>query len=342
MADSRRPTWLAQATTPAVVRRAALTALIVGALLTAINHGAALWRGQLDGLRALQIGLTVLVPYVVSTTSSIAALRSLEQLGRGSHRDSSGSLNPADRRFTMETKSESVAPSASRNLMNWLRRHRQQLVAAVTWLGLLASYFGYTWVNHLSPFDVASRLPATLNATYWGPLIYVVLYVVRPFIFFPSTVLTILGGFVFGPVLGVAYTVIASNASTALAYLLGRFFGKGLIPDQGSAHWIGRYTARLRERSFETVLIMRFIFLPYDLVTYAAGFLRIQFWPFMLATALGSIPGTLAFVGFGASIERFDGSLPALNPMILLVSFALLAISLLLAYGFRRREGKRA
>lgn len=48
--------------------------------------------------------------------------------------------------------------------------------------------------------------------------------------------------------------------------------------------------------SFETVLIMRFIFLPYDLVNYLAGILRIDLKAFILATLLGSIPGTIAFV----------------------------------------------
>lgn len=232
--------------------------------------------------------------------------------------------------------------SPSRPSPGWVRRHLPQIVAGGVWLGLLAMYFGYTLSQNLSPLDVATRLADFLRSSVWGPLLYIVLYVVRPFIFFPSTVLTVLGGHVFGPTLGVLYTILASNASTALAYLLGRFFGKGLIPEAGTTNWIERYTARLRDRSFETVLIMRFIFLPYDLVTYVAGFLRIKFLPFLLATALGSIPGTLAFVGFGASIERFDGSLPALNPVTLLLSLAVFALSLLLAQWFRRREGTSA
>ncbi len=244
--------------------------------------------------------------------------------------------------FYMSTMTASAPRSTSTVGSGWVRRHLPQLVAAGVWLGLLAMYFGYTLTQSLSPLDVAARLPALLASSLWGPLLYIALYVIRPFIFFPSTVLTVLGGHVFGPVLGVVYTIIASNASTALAYLLGRFFGKGLIPVAGTTNWIERYTNRLRDRSFETVLIMRFIFLPYDLVTYVAGFLRIRFLPFMLATALGSIPGTLAFVGFGASIERFDGSLPALNPVTLVSSLAVFAFSLLLAHWFRRREGTSA
>jgi len=85
-------------------------------------------------------------------------------------------------------------------------------------------------------------------------------------------------------------------------------------------------------------MIMRFIFLPYDAVSYLAGFLKIHYWPFILATALGSIPGTIAFVGFGASIERFDGAIPQLNPVTLGFSIAIFIVSIALSRIFKKRE----
>lgn len=84
MTGNQRRTSLALATTPRVVRRAALTALIVGCLLTAINHGAALVRGEIDGARAFQIALTAIVPYGVSTISSVVALRDSRRVDDGS------------------------------------------------------------------------------------------------------------------------------------------------------------------------------------------------------------------------------------------------------------------
>jgi hypothetical protein len=69
--------WLRLARDPAVVRRALRTMAIVGAILIAINHGDALLRGDVDGVRVFRIFLTLFVPYAVSTTSSVAALRSV-------------------------------------------------------------------------------------------------------------------------------------------------------------------------------------------------------------------------------------------------------------------------
>ncbi len=71
------PGWLALAMHPATVRRALLTAAVVGTLLVAINHGDAILRGEVGRGRLARIALTVLVPYAVSTVSSASTRREL-------------------------------------------------------------------------------------------------------------------------------------------------------------------------------------------------------------------------------------------------------------------------
>jgi len=71
--------WLSLATQPTVVRRALMYAVIVGAILIAINHGDALLAGEVGSARGLKMALTVLVPYAVSTLSSVGAMRSTER-----------------------------------------------------------------------------------------------------------------------------------------------------------------------------------------------------------------------------------------------------------------------
>jgi hypothetical protein len=69
--------WFLLAAHPATMRRASLTALIVGVVLIVINHGPAIVSGQLTRARLVQIGLTVFVPYIVSTVSSVATRREM-------------------------------------------------------------------------------------------------------------------------------------------------------------------------------------------------------------------------------------------------------------------------
>jgi hypothetical protein len=67
--------WLNVAAEPAVVRRAAIYAVVVGAVVIAINHGDTILRSEVGTGRLLRMALTVLVPYAVSTASSVGAIR---------------------------------------------------------------------------------------------------------------------------------------------------------------------------------------------------------------------------------------------------------------------------
>lgn len=225
--------------------------------------------------------------------------------------------------------------------VSWLKEHGQKLVALFFWIALILGYRWYTQTNNLTALQAVQNLLAFFAGNIWGPLVYIIVYAIRPLILFPATLISVAAGFVFGPLMGVFWVIVASNLSATIAYLVGRFFGHGLLEESSSDSWITHYTHRMRGNSFETVLMMRFIFLPYDLVSYLTGFLRIRYLPFILATALGSIPGTIAFVWFGASIDSFDGGLPQINSLTLSASIGIFFISLALARIFRKLEGKK-
>ena len=69
--------WWRLAAHPATVRRAFITAVIVGAILIAINDGPLILGGQVTRRCVIQMCLTVLVPYIVSTVSSVSTRREL-------------------------------------------------------------------------------------------------------------------------------------------------------------------------------------------------------------------------------------------------------------------------
>ena len=72
--------WLADALRADVVRRSLRVALVVGALLVAINHGDHLLSGEVGATGWLKMALTFLVPYGVSTYASVGAIRSGRRL----------------------------------------------------------------------------------------------------------------------------------------------------------------------------------------------------------------------------------------------------------------------
>ncbi len=61
-----------------VVARALKTALIVGAILIAINQGDRLLAFEIDSASLAKMLLTLIVPYCVSTYSSVRAIQSSE------------------------------------------------------------------------------------------------------------------------------------------------------------------------------------------------------------------------------------------------------------------------
>ena len=81
--------WVRLATRPSVVRRALRYALGVGALLIAINHGDAIMRRSVSLARLVRMALTMAVPYLVSTASSVSALRESGAATRQSSREGS-------------------------------------------------------------------------------------------------------------------------------------------------------------------------------------------------------------------------------------------------------------
>ncbi|MCE7990053.1 MAG: TVP38/TMEM64 family protein [Caldilinea sp. CFX5] len=248
--------------------------------------------------------------------------------------------------MTVQSQSRAIADQPS-----FLRKHGQKVVAAVFWLLLVGSYGWYYRANGLTTETALLQIVNLLDSPF-GPLLYIFIYTLRPLIFFSAAVLTIASGAIFGAgsvfnlALAVLYTVIGSNLSATVAYSVGRFFGQGLLAegDSENSGLLQRYTDRMRQNSFETILIMRFIFLPYDLVNYLAGILRIDWKAFILATILGSIPGTIAFVSFGASIDIKElamGKTPQFNPWVLFFGVVIFMVSLAISRYFKKRERVR-
>ncbi len=222
---------------------------------------------------------------------------------------------------------------------DFLKTQRLRVAAVAVWVGAIVTWQIWSQQQGLTPLAAVQALIEFLRQTAWGPVLYVAIYAVRPLLFFPATLLTVAGGYLFGPYWGLLYTIIAGNVSAAVAYLAGRWLGRGLVKDLGP---LAPYTERLRHNSFETVLILRLVFAPYDLIGYLSGFLGIAFRGFLLATALGSVPGSIAVVAFGSAIQGdFSGATPSLDPASLALGGGMLFVSLLLSRWIRAREQRR-
>jgi uncharacterized membrane protein YdjX (TVP38/TMEM64 family) len=244
---------------------------------------------------------------------------------------------------TLPEQQTTSTPAPARDTF-W-SRNWQKITAVVIWVAIVASFFIYSTLAYGSPlaFDRTLRDLVGLLESPLGPLVFVVVYALRPLAFFSATVLTLLGGAIWGPFLGILMTIIAANISASVAFLLGRLLGQDVIDESESGGVLSNYAGRLRRNAFQTILIMRLIYLPYDLVNYLSGFLRVDYRPFILATALGSLPGTVTFVLAGASVnlaQVFEGGIDAsvFNPWALGASAVIFVVSLIVSRYVRSHE----
>lgn len=216
----------------------------------------------------------------------------------------------------------------------------QRLGIIAVWVSAIAGWRWFQNSEGLSTIETAQRLVDEIDGAWWGLVAYFLAYLLRPLLLFPASVITVAAGLLFGPVVGVLVVIVAANASAMLAYGIGRLLAgnSGSDVDEERTGLIARWGDRMRSNSFESVFIMRLLFLPYDLVNYASGALRIRWTSFLLATILGTLPGTIAFVLLGASIERLDEGFGGINPWTIVASVAIFVVSIVIARVVRARS----
>jgi uncharacterized membrane protein YdjX (TVP38/TMEM64 family) len=225
-------------------------------------------------------------------------------------------------------------------LLRWIKRYRTQLIAVCIWVVLLLCVQQYMRVNDLTFASLSNQLSTLLRETGFGPLIYIGIYLLRPLILFPASLLTILGGSVFGLWPGFLIVLVAGTVSSITPYAVGRWFSATQqTPASSSNGTVQRFADLLKRTPFQTTLTMRLLYLPYDLVSILAGSLRIPLVTFLAATGLGNIAGTLSYVGIGASIQGdlSSGTL-SLDPATILISIIILIVSLVVSRMLRRAQ----
>lgn len=131
----------------------------------------------------------------------------------------------------------------------------------------------------------------------WAPVIYVLLYTVRPFLFFPTLLMNLSAGVLFGPWWGMLFLVLGGLGCATTCYLWGRFGGgQWLLENFG-----GRAGQKLAayftgEGVFVKLLWLRTVpIFPYDPISIVAGSVRLPLKIYWVATFLGMLPGAVAY-----------------------------------------------
>ncbi|MDR4938913.1 TVP38/TMEM64 family protein [Rossellomorea marisflavi] len=141
----------------------------------------------------------------------------------------------------------------------------------------------------------------------WAPLVFIVAYTIRPLILFPASILSFGAGLAFGPLEGFAYIVAGAIGGATVAFYAATLLGDRILKNPSER--MKRIRGRMEEDGFIYILVMRLVpFLNFDLVSYLAGMAKVRYGPFILATAIGILPGTFGYVYLGSSLVQDDKS----------------------------------
>ena len=153
-----------------------------------------------------------------------------------------------------------------------------------------------------------------------------------------ATVLSLAIGFVFGRVTGTLLIVVAATLGAILLFLGARY----LFADAARERLIknaraARLLQGFEHRAFHYLLFLRLVPLfPFWMVNLASAFTSVPLRTYVLATAIGIIPGSFVFANLGRSLAHID-SLDRLVSWEVLASLGLLGLFALLPIIFKRR-----
>ncbi|MET8753628.1 TVP38/TMEM64 family protein [Streptomyces sp. NPDC004667] len=168
-----------------------------------------------------------------------------------------------------------------------------------------------------------------------GVLLFAGAYGLCTAAFVPRPLLNLAAGAVFGSAFGLVAAVGGTVLGAAVAFGLGRVLGQEALRPYLRGRWLLAADGQLNRHGFRSVLAVRiFPGVPFAAANYLAAVSRCGWLPFLLATALGTVPNTAAYVIAGASAAT-PGS-PAF-----LVSSGFIALSAVVAAGVAWRKRHR-
>ncbi|MGV9761546.1 TVP38/TMEM64 family protein [Streptomyces tricolor] len=119
--------------------------------------------------------------------------------------------------------------------------------------------------------------------------------------FVPRPLLNLAAGALFGSQLGLATALAGTVLGAGLAFGLGRLLGQDALRPLLRGRWLKAADGQLSRHGFRSMLAVRlFPGVPFWAANYCASVSRMGWLPFLLATALGSIPNTAAYAVAGA------------------------------------------
>lgn len=148
--------------------------------------------------------------------------------------------------------------------------------------------------------DVAALRSRVADTGPQGMALFIGAYAVVSLAPLPKNALSAAAGLLFGLVTGVLLVLAAATVGAVVAFWLGRVLGRDSV-ERFLGPKVRRVDELVRRRGFVSILALRLVpIVPFTLLNYGAGLSSVRFRDYLLATVVGIVPGTVAYVALGA------------------------------------------
>jgi uncharacterized membrane protein YdjX (TVP38/TMEM64 family) len=156
-----------------------------------------------------------------------------------------------------------------------------------------------------------------------APLVFLLVHALVTVAPVPRTAFTLAAGLLFGPMLGLALSLLATTLSAVLAFWLVRRLAHELVRPHLDRRVFRAVDARLRRRGWLAVASLRLIpAVPFSVLNYSSALSSISFRHYLAGT-VGIVPGSVAVVVLG------DALTGTTSPALLAVSLTGAAIGMI-------------
>ena len=136
-----------------------------------------------------------------------------------------------------------------------------------------------------------------------GIFIFIAVYAAATVLLAPGAILTIGAGFAFGLWKGFLAVSAAATLGASLAFLVARFVARDKIEAMARRNpKFQRIDNAIGKKGAKLVFLLRLSpVIPFNLSNYFYGLTAVKFWPYVLASWIGMMPGTFLYVYIGTS-----------------------------------------
>jgi phospholipase D1/2 len=185
--------------------------------------------------------------------------------------------------------SPDVQPTKGHGSRKWLK-----FAAAACLVGALTAMWKFTPLAQWLEPELVTRWAREFGDKPWAPLLVMLAYTPACIVMFPRPVITLFAVVAFGPWLGFVYAMLGIEFAAWLTYVAGQRLSRDAVRRVAGRN-LNRIIDVMKRRGLIAMTALRLVPLaPFSVEGVVAGAVRIKLWHFMVGTAIGLLPGTLA------------------------------------------------